>query len=259
MTINLSRRRFALMGAIVLFVGLVAAGLAYATIPDGGGAYTACMLKSLGTIRLIDPSGPSASLLSHCTSLETEISWSQRGPQGLPGASGTEGPAGPTGPQGEPGPTGPQGDPGPAGPQGPPGPPGPGGATALTLLKTFPIDDSFHTVETLSNGVTISALCDPSAPAGQYKDTILSFSVPKGDDFQWVGANPGVQQNGTVVAMVQSAGTDDSGFGVIFDQASFDGVVRDTSRGPFAHVDVFVTDSNGTGNCDVWGMVIQPG
>ena len=34
------------------------AGIAYATIPGAGAVYTACMLKNVGTVRLIDPSLP---------------------------------------------------------------------------------------------------------------------------------------------------------------------------------------------------------
>ena len=67
----------------------LAGGVAYATIPDGAGVYTACKLNALGTIRLIDPSLPASSLLSHCTALETAISWNQRGQKGDPGQNGT--------------------------------------------------------------------------------------------------------------------------------------------------------------------------
>ncbi|HVM56781.1 MAG TPA: hypothetical protein VMT74_04895 [Gaiellaceae bacterium] len=70
---------------------LAAAGIAYAAIPDGGGVYTACMLKNVGTIRLIDPSGPSGSLLSHCTSFETQIQWNQKGQKGDVGPAGAPG------------------------------------------------------------------------------------------------------------------------------------------------------------------------
>jgi len=87
------RRRVAVVvvGAAAL---LAAAGIAYATIPDGNAVYTACMLKNVGTIRLIDPSGPSGSLLSHCTAIETQIQWNEKGqkgdvgPAGAPGANG---------------------------------------------------------------------------------------------------------------------------------------------------------------------------
>src|SRR5436305_9484038 len=73
--------------AAVLFV--LAAGIAYATIPDGGQVYTACMLKNVGTIRLIDPSLGAGTLLGHCTSLESQLTWNQRGQQGVPGGSPT--------------------------------------------------------------------------------------------------------------------------------------------------------------------------
>jgi hypothetical protein len=77
-----------LVGAVAL---LAVAGVAYATIPDGGGVYTACRLNGVGTIRLIDPSGPSTSLLSHCTSFETQITWNQKGQKGDAGAPGQNG------------------------------------------------------------------------------------------------------------------------------------------------------------------------
>jgi len=78
-------------GALVLaglVALLVAGGIAYATIPDGGGVYTACRLNGVGTIRLIDPSGPSGSLLSRCTQLETQIQWNAKGQQGATGPAG---------------------------------------------------------------------------------------------------------------------------------------------------------------------------
>jgi hypothetical protein len=83
---------------IVLGVMLaLAGGIAYATIPGDGGIYNACMLKATGTLRLIDPSLPSTNLMSHCTSLETAISWNQKGQQGLTGLTGPQGPKGDTG------------------------------------------------------------------------------------------------------------------------------------------------------------------
>jgi hypothetical protein len=87
--IRLGRRHvLALVGAVVF---LAAVGAAYAAIPDGNGVYTACRLNALGTIRLIDPSGPSSSWLSHCTAFETQVSWGQKGPKGDTGAAGLNG------------------------------------------------------------------------------------------------------------------------------------------------------------------------
>lgn len=117
----------------VVFIGVAfaaVAGIAFAAIPDGGGVHTACMLKNVGTVRLIDTSLPSTDVQSHCTSLETQIQWNQRGqpgpqgPPGLKGDAGRQGDIGPQGPKGDSGPPGPQGDTGPAGPQGPKGDPG---------------------------------------------------------------------------------------------------------------------------------------
>jgi hypothetical protein len=86
-----------LLAGLVLGAALIG-GVAWATIPGDGGVYTACKLNTLGTIRLIDPSGASTSLLSHCTSLETQITWNQRGPAGAAGAAGTAGAKGDPGP-----------------------------------------------------------------------------------------------------------------------------------------------------------------
>jgi hypothetical protein len=114
----------------------IAAGVAYASIPDANKVYTACLFKSVGTIRLIDTSLPANSFMSHCLAFETEITFNQSGPPGAPGApgpagppgaAGATGPTGPTGPAGSPGDTGPAGPPG---PQGPPGPAGPAGSVA---------------------------------------------------------------------------------------------------------------------------------
>jgi hypothetical protein len=41
------------------------------------------------TIRLIDPSGPSSSLPSHCTALESQTTWNQKGQPGAPGKDGS--------------------------------------------------------------------------------------------------------------------------------------------------------------------------
>ena len=46
------------------------------------------MLNGLGTVRLIDPSLASSSLMSHCTSLETKVTWNQQGQKGDPGPTG---------------------------------------------------------------------------------------------------------------------------------------------------------------------------
>ena len=129
-----SHRKFVVIG--IAAAALAASGIAYATNADSNSVYTACKLNATGTIRLINPSLGTSSLLGHCTSFETQISWNQQGQPGLTGPIGPQGPkgdAGPAGPQGSKGdagsagPEGAQGDPGAAGPGGPAGPVGPAG------------------------------------------------------------------------------------------------------------------------------------
>ena len=87
--------RMVLIPATVL--GIVAAGTAYASIPDNTGVIHGCYTNKGGLVRVIDTPKQS------CTSLETSISWNQQGPVGPPGPAGppgVTGPAGPTGPAG---------------------------------------------------------------------------------------------------------------------------------------------------------------
>jgi Collagen triple helix repeat (20 copies) len=116
--------RAALSLALAVALLAVIGGIAYATIPNSAGVYTACKLNSTGTIRLIDPSLGSGTPLGHCTSLESQITWNQ---QGQPGPQGLSGPAGPQGPKGDVGPAGPQGPAGTNGMDGAPGAPGAAG------------------------------------------------------------------------------------------------------------------------------------
>ena len=97
-------RRGLVLLAVVAALGL-AAGIAYSAIPDSGGVYTACMQKSTGALRLIDPSVST----NRCTSAETQVTWNQTGQQGAKGATGAQGETGASGPQG------PKGDPGASG------------------------------------------------------------------------------------------------------------------------------------------------
>jgi hypothetical protein len=84
--------------------GVVIAGgsmVAFASIPDGSNVFHGCELNGLGTIRLIDPSLPSTSLLSHCISgKETAITWNQQGPPGPAGQAGANGTNGANGKDG---------------------------------------------------------------------------------------------------------------------------------------------------------------
>jgi hypothetical protein len=175
MKARITRGRAAFLVALLALA--TAGGVAYATIPDSNGVYTACMLNGVGTIRLIDKSLPPSNRMSHCRSgRETEINWNQTGPkgeQGLPGVDGTDGPPGKDGvsvtsaPEpagancasggskftsasgatyacnGAAGEQGPRGDPGPA------GPPGPAYAGPFLSRETCPIPTDVFGISTV--------------------------------------------------------------------------------------------------------------
>ena len=96
----ISRRGLRLAAVVAVVLG-AAGGIAYATIPDNGKVFTACVLNKVGTIRLIDTALPASNLMSHCTTLETQVNWNQLGPPGVPGTNGAAGELrGPAGPRG---------------------------------------------------------------------------------------------------------------------------------------------------------------
>jgi collagen triple helix repeat protein len=114
--------------AAVALAAALAGGVAWATIPDAGGIYTACRHNSTGALRLIDPSLPSTSPLGRCSPAETQVTWNQKGEPGPVGPAGPVGPKGDKGETGSVGATGAKGDTGAAGPAGPPGADGAPGA-----------------------------------------------------------------------------------------------------------------------------------
>ena len=123
---------------VVVFVAAVATvaagGIAYAAIPNSGGVFTACVLKSNGQVRLIDTSLDSGPL-SRCTPNESQVTWNE---QGQPGATGATGPQGPKGDTGATGPQGPKGDTGATGPTGPTGPAGADGTNGTNGTNGAP-------------------------------------------------------------------------------------------------------------------------
>jgi hypothetical protein len=138
--LRVRRSSVAIAGAAIALVAVLG-GVAYATIPGSSGLYTACELKSLGTIRLIDPTLKASSLESHCVSpIEQQITWNQTGPPGPQGVAGATGPIGRTGASGVSGPagsSGPEGVPGAVGPAGSQGPTGAGAPTDVSMYTSF--------------------------------------------------------------------------------------------------------------------------
>ncbi|MFI5711894.1 collagen-like protein [Kribbella sp. NPDC051620] len=87
-------------GIGVLAVSIVTIGsVASAAGPEP--TVNGCVGKLTGLLRVIDPAKN-----QRCSSLETPISWAQRGLPGPVGPTGAQGPAGPQGPQGPAGPAG---------------------------------------------------------------------------------------------------------------------------------------------------------
>lgn len=87
--------RPALVALAIVGTLLTVGGIAYATIPDGGGVIHGCYQKNQGTLRVID-----TGTTQTCSSSETPLNWSQTGPQGPQGAQGPQGSQGPQGPSG---------------------------------------------------------------------------------------------------------------------------------------------------------------
>jgi Collagen triple helix repeat (20 copies) len=176
---------------LVLCVGgfALVGGVAYATIPGSGQQYTGCMLKNVGTVRLIDPSLPAGNLMSHCTALETQISWNQTGQQGPAGPQGTPGAVGATG---DAGPAGPQGATGPAGAQGPKGDTG-------DFSGHFASPNGLFSIDVGDGGIKLAG------PSGSIAVSVGGEEIKSPDDTVSVGLGT-VAINGVSVT-VQSAST----------------------------------------------------
>jgi Collagen triple helix repeat (20 copies) len=173
-------RRTAVVAGIATVVLAAAAGIAYATIPSSGNVYTACMLKGVGTIRLIDPSLPASNLLGHCSSLETQVSWSQNGQPGAPGPQGAKGDPGTPGATGATGPAGPAGADGAAGPAGAPGPKGDPGATgpAGPAGTGGGPPDAYQFLQFIPQQLGHTSFGSLNTPAGAY---LVTFTVVIGN------------------------------------------------------------------------------
>ena len=127
----------------------IAAGVAYAAIPDAGGVIHGCYSVNGskgngGTVLSIVDSDVAA-----CAKGQSEVTWNQQGLQGPPGPQGPAGPAGAPGPAG---PAGPAGDPGPA------GPPGPG--------TTYHFETSSTTVPAIAIDYSLEMGCGPDEGKG---------------------------------------------------------------------------------------------
>jgi hypothetical protein len=80
--------RPALVALAIVGTLLTVGGIAYATIPDGGGVIHGCYQKNQGTLRVID-----TGTTKTCSSSETPLDWNQSGQQGQQGQQGPTGPS----------------------------------------------------------------------------------------------------------------------------------------------------------------------
>ena len=175
--------------ALISIAGIaLAGGVAYATIPDGGGVIHACMLKNVGTIRLIDPAAG-----QKCSpTLEIAVDWNQRGQQGNAGPVGPSGPAGPAGEKGDPGspgptgatgatgPQGPKGDTGEAGLQGPTGPQGPAGPAGPQGPQGVPgssVQALFAYGAVVDNGTSVTVLFARNVASATWSAITTSYAI----------------------------------------------------------------------------------
>ena len=145
------RRRTGLL-MFVAVAGLAAGGIAYATIPDSGGVFHACVKDANGNVRLIDAGSPGEA--GQCRANETAVSWSQTGPTGAQGATGPQGPTGSTGATGQ---------------------TGPAGVTGLQTLSITSITNSFSPKEAV-------VLCPAGKRVISGGGSITGGSVPSGTD-----------------------------------------------------------------------------
>ena len=92
MRFPIRRRRLLVTGAVSAIGLALAAGIAYATIPDSAGVIHGCYQKVDGQLRVIDQQAGAS-----CRPSEQQLDWNQTGAPGPPG------PTGPQGPKGDPG------------------------------------------------------------------------------------------------------------------------------------------------------------
>jgi hypothetical protein len=221
------RGRRVLVAALAV-MGLMA-GIAYASIPDSGGTFYACVLNNVGTIRLIDTS--KSGLLGHCSNIETRVSWNaqgQPGPAGVPGAKGDPGapgpkgdtggvgPAGAAGAKGDTGATGAKGDTGGVGAAGAAGAKGDTGATGAAGAKgdTGPTGAPGLKGDTGATGTPgLKGDTGPTGAAGAKGDTGATGATgPTGPSDTWfvTRSTPVAAQSDTAIPVtvpINQAGT----------------------------------------------------
>ena len=187
------RPRFSIASAVLMMVASLSWGEAQAAIPDANGVYTACYLKAIGSVRVIDTARTTI-----CTSVETKFTWNAQGPVGPQGSAGPAGAPGAQGPQGLPGATGLQGLQGAKGDAGPQGLVGPPGSSAVApTTPPPPYGGIFYaSINSQLFPLTAFAGCFDKIIGVEYEDCYFTMRVlPSSEVLAWLddllqGNNP---------------------------------------------------------------------
>jgi hypothetical protein len=169
-------RRLTIVASIV-GLGAIAAGIAYATIPDANGVIHACypidakgQLTNDARLRLVDASAAGKDAQA-CKPSERTLNWNMQGP---PGAGGKDGTNGKDGAPGAPGKDGTNGTNGAKGETGPPGPPGASSGSLASIgdLNGVPCDSptnqpaaiKVHTDQGGGRSAAVTLTCEVPPP-----------------------------------------------------------------------------------------------
>jgi hypothetical protein len=234
---HLRQRGIRLLLATTLLLAL-AAGIAYAAIPDSNGVVRGCYQATSGTLRVIG-SNPTVGG-GKCTSSEKPLNWSQRGPTGAKGATGADGTS-------TVGATGATGITGPTGPTGPDGPAAISGTMFVTTAHTF-------VLAFLSNGIWLEGGCTGTNPQGAIITLARSSAAgtPNVDAYGFVNQDNVVQSvNATDLPPVQLG---DNGVQAV----DLTGITALHGHSDFAQITAHGA-SLGTGNGCRFSWVVTPG
>jgi len=223
----------------------VAAGIAYAAIPDSNGVIRGCYQASSGALRVIG-SNPTVGG-GKCSAGEKALNWNQRGPTGTKGATGANGTKGATGANGVTGATGTAGPTGPTGTtgvQGATGPTGPGATSGMTQIAQNTA--GLQVLASLANGVTLEGKCDSSQAEIGFNGADLNVSGTWNKDYTTTSPvdddNLGLAQG----PFFSSTGAVDAD------------VIVSNGGGPFMHIDLHGEHFSFAGSppCSFWWLTI---
>jgi hypothetical protein len=235
---HLRQRGIRLLLAATVLLAL-AAGIAYAAIPDSNGVIHGCYQTTSGTLRVIG-SNPTVGG-GKCSTGEKALNWNQRGPTGAKGATGANGTNGTTGATGATGTTGAT------------GPTGPGGPAALSGTS-FVSTSHTNLLLQLANGIMLEGGCTGTDPQGAiiYLYRSAAFGTPNVDAYGFLNQDNVVQSvNATDLPPVQLG---DNGVQAV----DFSGITALHGNSDFAQVSAH-GKSLGTGNGCRFSWMVTPG